>query len=128
MRLYVPPLRAELTLSKDWEFNIWDEYRNASFFDAFDLGKVEYNNRKDGPKRVMLPKGSILIIDRYYIRNGATAFDSVTFRLKSHGTRGSLSGKTFWSSYCSGAKVTKRQVRFWVKLADANNIEFEEIS
>lgn len=45
-----------------------------------------------------IPKDSILSVDRIYIRKGSRSFDSVTFR---------------WNKN-----------RFWVKLDDANKIEF----
>jgi hypothetical protein len=60
-----------------------------------------------------LPEGTILTPDRYYIRQGANGFDSVTFRLQKP------DGKQ-----PKGAPKPPTG-RFWVKLDDANRIEFE---
>lgn len=49
-----------------------------------------------------LPKGSVLAIDRYYIRKGNKEFDSVTFKVVS----------------CPGFPKLKNK-RFWLKLSDA---------
>jgi hypothetical protein len=51
-----------------------------------------------------IQKGTKLVIDRYYIRNGSENFDSVTFR------------------YYNG----KEKSRFWLKMVDALKIEFED--
>lgn len=66
-----------------------------------------------------LPAGTVLVMDRIYIRKGKDDFDSITFLvesspmpgLKGTGKRGFLSGK----------------VRFWVRLEEANNIECESV-
>jgi hypothetical protein len=55
-------------------------------------------------KAVTLPKGTILRVSRIYIRNGAQAFDSITFSIKKR----------------KGHKVSGR---FWAKLADVNLME-----
>lgn len=54
---------------------------------------------------VTWPKGTVLKIDRIYIRKGLEDFSSLTFTTKPEGM--------------------KKQVRFWAKLADVNKIEFE---
>lgn len=60
---------------------------------------------------VTLPAGRVLGVDRYYIRHGAADFDSVTWRLQAEpakrGQPKSVSG------------------RFWTKLRDANQMEYE---
>lgn len=59
-----------------------------------------------------LPKGTMLAFDRYYIRQGAEAFDSVTFKIES----------------CPDPKFAKNKNtarRFWARLQDVNNIECE---
>lgn len=62
---------------------------------------------------VEIPAGSVLKFDRYYIRQGANDFDSVTFRLeKPEGRR-----KKGDPEPVSG--------RFWAKLRDVNRIEGE---
>lgn len=49
-----------------------------------------------------LPKNTILIVDRIYIRKGAEDFSSVTFKSTYNG----------------------KKIRFWAKLKDINTIEF----
>jgi len=50
------------------------------------------------------PVGTVLSIDRIYIKNGQTDYNSVTFRL---------------------VDPYRKGVRFWAKLADVNTIEFD---
>lgn len=64
---------------------------------------------------VTLPEGTVLTVDRYYIRSGANDFDSITFRLpKPTGRR-------------KKGDPVPPSGRFWVKLRDANTIEFESL-
>lgn len=58
---------------------------------------------------VTLPMGSILSVDRIYIRKGASDYSSISFYLKSHSTL-----------------QLKKKPRFWAKLEDCNNIMFEK--
>ena len=59
--------------------------------------------------KLTIPKGSILIIDRIYIRKGCEGYSSVTFRTKK-----------------LPFKNMKRKPRFWAKLQDVNNIVYDE--
>jgi len=75
------------------------------------LGKSDDHNpwswhgsKDQTPIKVSLPKGTVLAVDRIYIRQQASDFDSVTFRLQS--TPGGKKGKP----------------RFWAKLSDVNKI------
>lgn len=58
---------------------------------------------------VTLPTGSVLAPARYYIRNGASDFDSVTFHLQKPGKN----------------EKPRPHGRFWAKLPDVNRIEYE---
>lgn len=104
-QLHIPPLGGELVLAKDWTFNLFAEHRNMGLFQALKIKEPRDKNGYYDPKLstpVTLPAGTLLIVRRYYIRQGMTNFDSVTF----------------------SAKIGKKQHRFWAKLADANKIEF----
>lgn len=57
---------------------------------------------------ITLPKGSVLIVDRIYIRNGGSEYDSITFRLAETPTE--------------KPKGKKSLCRFWAKLRDVNQI------
>ena len=59
--------------------------------------------------------GTVLKVDRIYIRKGSAEYSSITFFV-SESPMPELSSK----------KGPKR--RFWVKLQDANNIEFEPLT
>ncbi len=72
-----------------------------------------HNQDQDCFDSVCLKKDSVLKTDRIYIRKGQQTFDSITFTLES--------SPDF-------KKVGKKSLaRFWVKLKDANNIEFESL-
>ena len=61
---------------------------------------------------VSLPAGTLLTLDRYYIRQGSEGFDSVTFLMPGHPRTGAFG---------------KKEARFWAKLEDVNEIEFEHL-
>lgn len=73
--------------------------------------------RKTLAKRVTLLSGTLLMVDRIYIRKGAEEFDSISF-------------------YCKLPYATKTyktidsvawSARFWAKLEDCNDIEFNTV-
>lgn len=116
MQLYIPPLGSSLVLSKNWTFKLNHEYRNELAFVHFDMkmkrGRYSYLEKMLPPENVVLPKGTVLKIERIYIRKGNDDFDSITFTCPE--IKVVVPGRT-----------TRRAVRFWVKLDDANNIQFE---
>lgn len=58
---------------------------------------------------ITLPKDSIITVDRIFIRKGMDDWSSLTFYLKFHPDFS-----------------LKKKPRFWAKLHDCNNIEFEQ--
>ena len=66
---------------------------------------------------VSLPATTVLAIDRYYIRQGAEAFDSLTFKVEK------CPLVYFQSPAGKEAKMPTR--RFWARLQDVNNINCE---
>lgn len=63
---------------------------------------------------VTLLKDTVLKIDRIYIRKGAEEYSSITFYV--------------WSKPGPvAANASKKKSRFWAKLADCNNINFEKV-
>lgn len=120
-RLMIPRLRDELTLAEPWTFALHDEYRNDDLRVAlkhktpyahlrtFDDAKFQATLAAEkGPRDATLPAGTVLSVDRIFIRNGARDYDSVTFRFRKH------------------PDMPKLKARFWVKLDDANKIVFNE--
>jgi len=111
MRMFIPTVGTEFKLSEDWVFDLFHEYRNEKLMEHFKLlersesGYSVYNSRES--TEVTLPKGTIIKIDRIYVKKGNGAYDSVTVYAQ-------IAGE-------------KRKRRFWVKLNDFNQIEAEDI-
>lgn len=107
MRMYIPQIGDVIQLTEDWEFNLHHENRNKDLLvEFFNFDKVKYipyieNNKFNSFK---LLKNTILTIDRIYIRKGNDDFSSLTFN----------------AIFPNGFKG-----RFWAKLEDVNNIEFD---
>lgn len=129
MKMMIPPLGTRIRLTSGWTFSLHYEYRNESVYEL--LGAFQdLKGKKEGlpddaytpahwldpseyePVQVSLTAGTLLTLDRYYIRHGAGDFDSVSFLLPSQPRPGYSFGKN-------------RLARFWAKLEDVNDIEFE---
>jgi hypothetical protein len=67
---------------------------------------------------VTFPVGTVLAVDRIYIRKGSSDYSSITFYAKG---LGESELKNRWS----GRTTKWKAQRFWAKLQDCNNIEFE---
>ena len=111
MKLFIPPLKTQIVLTKQWNFELMCESRNSTLWDLFHspppMDVIPSQVRRNNTLSTQLDVGDVLIVDRIYIRNGSEMFNSVTFRgqVKKNGVF--------------------HKVRFWVGLADANNIEGE---
>ena len=110
MKLYIPEIGDRLRLTSAWTFNLHYERRNSDllkfFFDE------EYNWKLNvKPRPVKLKIGTLLQIDRIYIRKGSAEFSSLSFYVVTDAKKTSSFGKPVG-------------LRFWAKLADCNNIEF----
>lgn len=106
LKLYVPRIGELITLAEPWTFTLWEEYRNIKLIKMVDPS-YDGHGWSRGPKKtwtVILPAGWELKVARIYIRNGQPDFDSITFTCPYNG----------------------KNVRFWVKLSDANKIVMEE--
>ena len=135
MRLFVPEIGTQFVLTERWNFQLYNEDRNRSLVEAWDLftdpgyinAREAYRNNPrnrwsarytdgmlmhmiDYSWPVSLDVGTILKVDRIFIRKGMNDYSSLTFYV-SHTTDPALS------------KVKKR--RFWAKLSDCNQIECE---
>jgi hypothetical protein len=113
-----------------WDFKLYQEHRNhslyeyvgkpllpehrRSFYDDYVGGQKAWDAyrgaKTDQPPLkhidVSLPGGSVLTIDRIYLRKGAGEFDSITFILN--------------GAKLEGKKGANARVRFWAKLEDVN--------
>lgn len=113
MNLYIPEIGDLILLTEDWFFKLHYERRNDSLITASKLADLSYHSSgrstPQKPIEMDLPKGTVLAIDRIYIRKGASDYSSITFRIKKCITS-NFEGK-----------------RFWAKLSDCNTIEFEKL-
>ena len=104
MKFYIPEIGDHIVLTEDWSFDLHAEVRNRdlAIFNGFDLeyfghgfDYIGYRFTKPGevakPETVYetipvtIPKGTILAIDRIYIRKGASDYSSITFFAKNLG-------------------------------------------
>lgn len=69
---------------------------------------------------ITLLKGTVLKVDRIYIKKNYTDFDSITFSTK---ILEKIKVKSAWNR----SLKNKKSLRFWVHLDYCNNIEFEKI-
>lgn len=111
MKFFIPEIGFKFKLTKDCEVRLFHEHRNKTAFHNFNI-KLD-TNKINCFEKVTIPAGAILDVDRIYIRNGADDFSSLTF---------------VWSNPKVGGKMFfgKSGVRFWIKLEEVNNFEFEE--
>ena len=128
MFLCIPTVGQKVVVVEGWTFKLYWERRNDSLFTLFDIQRPpvrtfyeDYEGGEDAwkaarlglhPKpplrhnEVTLPAGTVLTIDRIYLRKGNEEFDSITFIINGAKQLGKV-----------GAHA---RVRFWVKLEDVN--------
>lgn len=78
---------------------------------ANEVYKAELSKIGNDYIEITFPINTILKIDRVYIRKGFSAYSSITFYIKN----------------LESEKKKPKAYRFWVKLSDCNEIEFEKI-
>lgn len=119
MKLFIPELGTKIKLTEHWTFKLYAEERNFSLFKQKELEDIKKASQKawqsdfwwkaqlkvheDWAKIHSLEEGTVLVVDRIYIRKGAKNFSSLSF------------------------KIPGQKKRFWVKLNDVNNIECDII-
>jgi hypothetical protein len=110
-KLFIPSIGDEIWLAEDWSFELYPEHRNKIFGERAGYGYKYVYARPSWTKNdiewpncnITLPQGTMLKIDRIYIKSGQKEFDSITFKVAK-----TIDGIPYG--------------RFWVKLADANKI------
>ena len=117
-KLFIPRFGTLLELSEAWTFQLHYEGRNQALVEALGF-TFEYsyrNNVSPPPETVSLPAGTVLKVDRVYIRRDfdgkASDYDSLTFQIVSCPAEKKL---------CKNGSFG-RKTRFWAKLEDCNNI------
>lgn len=88
-----------------------EEDRNNHRAFRYELSEL---NRRKSHAPVTLLKDTVLKVDRIYIRKGISEYSSITFYV--------------WNKAGPvAANASKKKPRFWAKLADCNNINFEKV-
>jgi hypothetical protein len=108
MKMYIPSIGDKIILSKDWTFTLFNEYRNNSLIEP--LTQRRYHQVKETEFSFTLYASTVLTVDRIYIRKGNPEYNSITFLIpKQYNT----------------IKYGNGKIRFWVKLKETENMEFE---
>ena len=124
MKLYIPVNGDEIKLQADWTFDLYNEDRNSSLMEKIgDVRKVTWGGGNYGSIPCTIPAGAVLKIDRVYIRKGNKEYSSITFLWKGESLPAKL--EQYWEGG-ETYKVPRQPIRFWAKLGDVNNIEFEK--
>jgi len=138
MRLFIPTIGTELKLMKKWTFPLFNEFRNETMFEftgnKYDDRHSRWRN-KEKSVEVTLPVGTILVVDRIYIRQGAEDFDSLSFRMPGCRTARRQENKVAHYFHENGKREDKpyvqktpaRPIRFWAKLPDVNNMDVKVV-
>lgn len=107
MQLFIPDIGTLVKLEQDWQFTLYDEYRNSELFMVL--------NKKRENQIIELPKGLVLKIDRIYIKKGLSQYSSITFRIPKPKNKREEEEMPLNKVY-SG-------VTFWVKLHEINGTD-----
>lgn len=134
MNLYIPALGDLIRLTSDWSFTLHPEERNKTLMEKLGDTRQVYSKwayERNVPTSqfvATIPAGAVLSIDRIYIKKGASEFNSITFMWKGESTPARIEMEKDWRSSVPNAmrpvKIPRKPIRFWAKLADANNIQF----
>lgn len=140
MKMFIPEIGTRFSLETDWTFCLYTENRNEALVNASNFPRdacgwwvspsskgaaeragwiVDDEERPCYWKRLhTLPSGTVLSVDRIYIRRGISEYSSVSFNLD----RKSVNPD--YSMFAQKIANTKGRCRFLAKLSDVNNIEF----
>lgn len=136
MKLYIPENGDSIRLVADWTFSLFNEDRNHSLMEK--LGDPRRTmgpwHESYGSVPATIPAGATLKIDRVYIRKGSKDYSSITFLWVGEALPAKLEENTSWDRLTntykpngSFSKIPRIPIRFWAKLVDVNNIEFEKV-
>lgn len=104
-KVFIPQVGDKIEISNNWNCKIYNESRNSTVFEA--LG-IDVSTKNNSNIDITFPKGTVFKITRLYVRAPASSFDSITLSIVSSPIK----------------KLAK--TKFWVKIMDANNMEFVE--
>lgn len=123
----IPSLGSVLTLDSDWSFDLHAERRNEVF--GVKMGVAQNPSGKPGGwshtwnndvNPITLPKDTVLVVDRIYIRKGSgfSDFDSISFYVTSSPL---FTGPGVKQPFKKNGTLSYG--RFWAKLKDVNKID-----
>ena len=126
MKMYIPEIGTELLTTAPWEFELTKEYRQKLWDQIvpsdFGAGCTKCENyrkcEEHSSAMITLPADSRLVVDRIYIRKGIKQFSSITLRLTE-----CSDAEAFVTGKVPFTKAGSKSTRFWVSLADFNNLE-----
>ena len=125
----IPSIGDHLRLLEDWEFTLYAEKRILNMAKAIEaipmdaarykweskkaLGQTHYDMEDWG--KVTIPAGTVLTVDRIYVRKNLGEYDSVSFIIV--------------KNTCSDDRIARRGfiVRFWAKLNEVNGLSVEPV-
>lgn len=117
-RLMVPTIGDTFELLEDWTFKLYREGRNGDFaqkspgvnwqeYASIDLPR--YGQHAIAGMNITLPAGTLLKLDRIYIRKGMSEYDSLTFWCNTKDKKPQFKG------------------RFCARLSDCNNMLLRKV-
>ncbi len=116
-KMFIPSIGFQFQLTEPWTFTLHNESRNESLWLLLNRARRDGDGWRSAyvdAFDVTLPVGTILRVDRMYIRKGAAEYDSVTFYLNNY-------------QILNAPGVKKGALRFWAKLDDVNKIVFDKV-
>lgn len=146
-QMCIPSIGDNVTLAEDWTFVLVNEHRNKTMAIwagecrnpdsySYPLGVVSQLRSDVRPEwgsycvadprivNVTLPKGTVLKIDRIYLRKGGKDYDSVTFIAQGLQAKDNMEVYDR-QSHNYKKKPVNRSVRFFAKLTDVNKMVVE---
>ena len=106
MKIWIPTIGDHVRLTENWSFLIKADWRNMSMLNLIQSTPVVVGG---GSRSMTLPAGTVLKIERVYIRSSFREFDSVTFRVRASPDR------------------RFEKCRFFAALSDVNKMEAEPL-
>lgn len=132
-RLFIPEIGDNIQLVEDWEFPLYFESRNHVLIQRIKPGsRYSYSNTNNSIL-VKMEVGTILKVDRIYIRKGKSEWSSVTFYVKYAPNDVNRENQTFvssqWEMYrnrdiiiSDNKEQARYGARFWAKLEHINDM------
>jgi len=137
-KFFVPDIGDCIQLVEDWEFPLYLEGRNSSFVNVIKPG-IKYGYRhSNNTILATLEAGTVLQVDRIYIRKGKSEWSSITFYIKyapndiNREKRACIDKHWPSSTTVIEAEVAPEQkrkgCRFWAKLESVNELFVRRIN